>query len=69
MAEGGAVKSAAEDYSYSWTTGGDKCIQHQSLIDVGGYGEVHQVGPDSIDANIRCRIREPTMCHPVLRVF
>jgi hypothetical protein len=50
MADNRAVKSAAEDYSRS--TGGDKSIQHQSLIDVGGYGEVHQVDSDYSDANI-----------------
>ena len=39
--ESGAAGSVAEDFQ--WTTGGDECIQHQSLIDIGGYSEVHQV--------------------------
>jgi hypothetical protein len=30
---------------YSWTTGGQADKEHQQIIAVGGYGEVHRVPP------------------------
>jgi hypothetical protein len=30
---------------YSWTTAGQRDKEHQQIIAVGGYGEVHRVRP------------------------
>ena len=43
------IQAIARLVDYGWTTGGNSEIRHQRIIDIGGFGEVHQVHyPSSI---------------------
>jgi hypothetical protein len=60
MTTKGSPGKSAVDADFQWTTGEDGRIQHQALIDVGGYSEVHRVrSVFCIMLRSRCFVTKP----------